>query len=152
MAGKHDFTPDEWATMQRALLGAPLLVAVADGGRTDLLQELAAIRDRLRDVREGHGSQLVEELADVAGAHTGFSAGMTRAEVEAPALEALRVAADLLQFKAPDEVDSFKEFVVELSTRTAAAARSHLFGLAGPRVSEAEAGALDRIKRALDLL
>ncbi len=31
MAGKDDFTPGEWATLQRALLGAPLLVAVSDG-------------------------------------------------------------------------------------------------------------------------
>jgi hypothetical protein len=151
MAGKADFTPDEWATLQRALLGAPLLVAVADGGRSDLLRELERLRDRLEDVSRGHGSQLVQELADVSGAHTGFSAGMTRAEVEGPALQALRVAADLLQYRAPDEVDSFKAFVLELAADVAGAARSHLFGLAGPRVSDAEASVVDRIRAAMDL-
>ena len=77
MAGKTDFTPDEWATLQRALLGAPLFVAVSDGGRSDLVTELQVVRDRLQEVRDGHGSQLVHELADISGAHTGFSAQMT---------------------------------------------------------------------------
>ncbi len=151
MAGRADFTPDEWATLQRALLGAPLLVAVSDGGRSDLVRELEAVRERLREARAGHGSQLVQELADVAGAHTGFNALMSRAEVEEPALEALRAAEGTLLAKAPYELDSFRLFVLGLSKETAAAARSHLFGLAGPRVSEAEAAAVDRIREALGL-
>jgi len=113
--------------------------------------ELEAVRGRLGEARAGHGSQLVQELADVAGAHTGFNALMSRDEVEGPALEALREAAATLRAKAPDELDSFRLFVLELSKETAPAARSHLFGLAGPRVSEAEVAAVDRIREARGL-
>lgn len=151
MAGKADFTPDEWATMQRALVGAPLLVAVADGGRADLLKELQAIGERLADARAGHGSQLVQELADIGGAQTGFHARMRRAEVEGPALDALRAATATVRAKAPDELDSFVYFVLDLAKTTAAAARSGPFALTGPLVSEAEAEAVDRVKAAIGL-
>ena len=102
MAGRADFTPDEWATMQRALVGAPLLVAVSDGGKSDLVTELQAIGERLAEARSGHGSELVHELADIASARTGFHAGMRPSEVEGHAVEALREAAATLAAKAPD--------------------------------------------------
>jgi hypothetical protein len=151
MAGRADFTSEEWATLQRAMVGAPLLVAVSDGGRADLIKELQTVRDQLDEASSGHGSQLVQELADISGAQTGFHARMGRDEVEGPALDALRAATDTLRAKAPDELDSFKYFVVELSKATAAAARSHLWGLAGPLVSEAEVVAVDKIRGALGL-
>jgi hypothetical protein len=151
MAGKADFTPDEWATMQRALVGAPLLVAVSDGGRADLVIELGAIGTRLAEARAGHGSDLVHELADIGEARTGFHATMRAAEVEGPALEALRAATAMLAAKAPDELDSFKDFVVSLAKATAAAARSGPFALTGPLVSEAEAAAVDKIRAAIGM-
>ncbi len=149
MAGKADFTPDEWATMQRALVGAPLLVAVCDGGRADLKKELGAIAARLAEARAGHGSELVQRLADISGAETGFHGRMSAADVEGPALEALRAATAMVATKAPDELDSFKYFVVDLAKATAAAARSGPFALTGPLVSEAEAAAVDRIRSAI---
>jgi hypothetical protein len=151
MAGKADFTLDEWATLQRAVVGAPLLVAVSDGGMADLRLELAAIGEKLSEARSGHGSQLVEELADIRDAQTGFHAKMRRAEVEGPALSALRSAVTTLQAKAPDEVDSFRYFVLDLAKTTAAAARSGPFALTGPLVSRAEAAAVDRIKDAIGI-
>jgi hypothetical protein len=152
MAGKADFTTDEWTTMQRAMVGAPLFVAVSDGNQYDLVKELALVREHLQEAREGHGSQLVQELADLGGAQTGFYARMNRAQVEGPALDALRAARVTLQAKAPDELDSFKYFVVELCKATAAAARSHLFGYAGPKISENEAVAVDKVRAALGLI
>jgi len=149
MAGKADFTPDEWATMQRAIVGAPLLVAVSDGGMADLRLELRAIGEKLAEARAGHGSELVQGLADIAGAQTGFHGRMGRSEVEAPALEALRSATSTLEAKAPDELDSFRYFVLDLAKTTAAAARSGPFALTGPLVSEREAKAVDLIKAAI---
>ena len=151
MAGKADFTPDEWATMQRALVGAPLLVAVSDGTRFDLVKELGAIGERLAEARSGHGSDLVHELADLRGAQTGFRATMSKAQVEGPALAALRAAIATLTEKAPDELDSFKYFVLDLAKHTAAAARSGPFAAVGPLVSEAEAVAVDKIKAAIGI-
>ena len=151
MAGKADFTPDEWATMQRAVVGAPLLVAVSDGSRWDLELELQVIGEKLAEARAGHGSKLVEDLADIGGAQTGFRGRMRMSEVEGPALDALRSAIATLQAKAPDELDSFRYFVLDLAKTTAAAARSGPFALTGPLVSEREAQAVDRIKTAIGL-
>ena len=151
MAGKADFTPDEWATMQRAIVGAPLLVAVSDGGRADLRLELHAIGEKLAEARAGHGSELVHELADIADAQTGFHGRMRLSEVEGPALEALRSATAVLEARAPDELDSFRYFVLDLAKTTAAAARSGPFALTGPLVSEREARAVDRIKAAIGI-
>src|SRR5215472_8300257 len=105
MAGRADFTSEEWAVMQRAVVGAPLLVAVSDGGRWDLGQ----------------------------------------------ALDALSAAVATLRAKAPDELDSFRYFVLDLAKTAAAAARSGPFGLTGPLVSEREAAAVDRIKAAIGI-
>jgi hypothetical protein len=151
MAGKGTFTPEEWATMQRAVVGAPLLVAVCDGGTADLRKELQAIAERLADARAGHGSELVHELADIRDAHTGFNGRMRAAEVEGPALEALRAATAAVATRAPDELDSFRAFVLDLAKAAAAAARSGPFALTGPRVSEAEAAAVDRIRAAIEV-
>jgi len=151
MAGKADFTRDEWATMQRAIVGAPLLVAVSDGGEADLRLELHAIGEKLAEARAGHGSELVQDLADIAAAQTGFHGRMRRSEVEGPALAALRSATAVLEAKAPDELDSFRYFVLDLAKTTAAAARSGPFALTGPLVSEREAQAVDRIKAAIGL-
>ena len=149
MAGKGDFTPEEWATMQRAIVGAPLLVAVSDGGRSDLRRELQAIAERLADARAGHGSELVHQLADIRDAQTGFHGRMPASEVEGPALDAVRAATATLRVKAADELDSFQSFVLDLAKAAAAAARSGPFALAGPLVSEAEAAAVDRIRAAM---
>jgi hypothetical protein len=151
MAGKADFTPDEWATMQRAIVGAPLLIAVSDGGTADLRLELHAIGEKLAEARAGHGSELVQGLADIAGARTGFHGRMQRSEVEGPALEALGSAVATLREKAPDELDSFRYFVLDLAKTTAAAARSGPFALTGPLVSEREAKAVDRIRAAIGI-
>jgi hypothetical protein len=151
MAGKANFTPDEWATMQRAVVGAPLLVAVSDGGLSDLRLELHAIGAKLAEARAGHSSELVQALADIAAAQTGFHGRMNMSEVEGPALQALGSAVETLREKAPDELDSFRYFVLDLAKTTAAAARSGPFALIGPLVSEREAKAVDRIKAAIGI-
>jgi len=151
MAGRADFTSEEWAVMQRAVVGAPLLVAVSDGGRWDLGQELHAIGEKLGEARAGHGSELVQDLADIGGAQTGFHGRMRASEVAGPALDALSAAVATLRAKAPDELDSFRYFVLDLAKTAAAAARSGPFGLTGPLVSEREAAAVDRIKAAIGI-
>ena len=35
MAGKTDFTADEWMTMRKAMMGAAVLVSISDGGKAD---------------------------------------------------------------------------------------------------------------------
>jgi hypothetical protein len=152
MAGKGDFTAEEWDILQRALVGAALLVAAADGGKSDLGKELVVIAQQLRYAKATQGSHLVAELADLTNARTGFTASMSMTDIEGPTLDALRSAVATIAAKAEDELVPFKHFVLGLSEATARAARSRLFGLAGSRVSKPETAAINRIKEALELL
>jgi hypothetical protein len=76
---------------------------------------------------------------------------MRMSEVEGPALDALTAATATLRAKAPDELDSFRFFVLDLSKATAAAARSGPFALTGPLISSAEIAAVDKIKAAIGI-
>jgi hypothetical protein len=139
MAGKADFTPDEWATMQRALMGAVTMVMMADGGRKiETIREMGAVHRQLAEHREQHHSQLVRELADV-----------PEVEDEAATLASLRAAVAAVGGKAPGETAAFRELVLGACQAAAEAVGSGPFGIGGQKVNEHEEAVLDRIRDAL---
>ena len=69
MAGKADFTEDEWDALQKGVTGSGMLVSVAHRDFTDSFGEAKAIAKDLAANRE-NASQLVRELAETHG--TGF--------------------------------------------------------------------------------
>lgn len=142
MAGKADFTAEEWATMQRALLGAVTIVMLADGGRKiETVREMGAVNKQLGEVREQSASDLVRELSDLSGVEAGD---------EAASLEALRAAVATVGAKAPDEAAAFRELVLGACQAAAEAVGSGPFGIGGQKVNELEAAALARVREALD--
>jgi hypothetical protein len=80
----------------------------------------------------------VRELAATRG--TGFGLTASPSEVETETLDALRSAIATLQSKAPDEVDPYRELVLDVAQSVADAA--------GGGDTE-EGGALDKIRSAL---
>ena len=136
MAGKADFTEEEWDELRKGATGAGLLVSVSDRSFLDSLKEASSFAKYLLGSREGD-SQLVRELASEHG--TGFGAIATPSEVQ-EADEALRTAVATLRSKAPDEVESYRAFVLELAETVGKAAKGG---------DEAEAAAIERIKAAL---
>ena len=136
MAGKADFTEEEWDQLRKGATGAGLLVSVSDRSFLDSIKEASSFAHYLIDSRESD-SQLVRELASEHG--TGFGAVATPSEVQ-EADEALRGAVTTLRSKAPDEVESFRAFVLELAETVGRAAKGG---------DEAEAAAIERIKAAL---
>jgi hypothetical protein len=149
MAGRADFTAEEWADLASALISAAELVSFVDGGRSGMAREMAGVRRRLRDASTGHPSQLVRELASEPGRSL-IDARMSPGEAEEPVLRVLRAAAAALSAKAPDELEAYRRFVVHLGEAAATATRSGgVFGVGGQRVSYAEAATLDRIRQAL---
>jgi hypothetical protein len=80
----------------------------------------------LRRIAEGHG--------------TGFGVTASSDEVESGTLEALRSSVQLLQSKAPDELEAYRAFVLDVARSVAAAA---------PGGDEAEAGTIAKIEGAL---
>jgi hypothetical protein len=137
MAGKADFTEEEWEQLRKGATGAGLLVSVSDRSFLDSLKEASSFAKYLLGSRESD-SQLVRELASEHG--TGFGAVATPSEVDAAADEALQAAVATLRAKAPDEVESYRAFVLELAEAVGRAAKGG---------DEAEAAAIERVKAAL---
>ena len=138
MAGKADFTEEEWEQLRKGATGAGLLVSVSDRSFLDSLKEASSFAKYLLGSRESD-SQLVRELASEHG--TGFGAVATPSEVDAAADEALQAAVATLRAKAPDEVESYRAFVLELAEAVGRAAKGG---------DESETAAIERVKAALE--
>jgi hypothetical protein len=137
MAGKADFTDEEWDQLRKGATAAGLLVSVSDRGFLDSFKEASSFAKYLLGSRDDD-SQLVRELASEHG--TGFGAVATPTEVNEAADGSLRDAVATLHAKAPDELEAYRAFVLELAETVSKAAKGG---------DEAEAAAIDRIKAAL---
>ena len=139
MATKADFTENEWKTMQKGLTGAGMLVSVSDADFTDSFGEAGALAKRLGKENQENASPLMRELAHAHG--TGFGMTASQEEVETGTMEALHSATAILGAKAPDEVDAYRQLVLDVAEAVAEAK--------GGGVAPDEAAAIDRIKEAL---
>ena len=138
MAGKSDFTEQEWDTLQKGLMGAGLLVSLSDRGFFDTFKEAGALAKHLANARQSQSSEVVRELAETRG--TGFGLGARPDEVESEALESLRTAVATLEAKAPDEVEPYRQFVLDVAESV---------GRAASGGDTAETGAVNKIRAAL---
>ncbi len=137
MSGKSDFTEQEWEQLHKGVTGAGLLVSLSDRSFFDTFKEAGALAKHMANGRQS-ASQLVKELAASGG--TGFGLGATPDKVESETLDALRAAVTTLQQKAPDELDAYKQFVLEVAESV---------GKAAGGGDEAESAALEKIRSAL---
>ncbi len=138
MAGRADFTEQEWEGMQKGVMGAGLLVSVSDKGFFDAFKEAGALAKHLAGARQSNASGLVRELAESRG--TGFGVTSSPQEVETETMDALRSSMATLRAKAPDEADAYRQFVLEVAESVA--------GAAGGGES-AESEAIEKIRSAL---
>ena len=138
MAGKADFTEQEWETLHKGVTGAGLLVSVSDRGFFDSFKEVGALAKHLAGARKDSSSQLVRELAETRG--TGFGVRSSPTEIESETLEALRASVATLGSKAPDEVEAYKSFVLDVAQSVAEAAEGG---------SEAEGAVVEKIRSVL---
>jgi len=137
MAGKSDFTEQEWEQLRKGATGAGLLVSVSDRGFFDSFKEASSLAKHLVGARKDE-SQLVRELAEQRP--TGFGLTASPDEVENETLGALQGSVATLRSKAPDELESYRAFVLELADTA---------GKAAGGGDQAEAGAVKKIKSAL---
>jgi hypothetical protein len=137
MAGKADFTEEEWDQLRTGATGAGLLVSVSDRSFLDAIKEASSFAHYLVDARDAD-SELVRDLASEHG--TGFGAIATPSEVQDAADQSLRTAVATLRAKAPDEVEHYRAFVLALAQTVGRAAKGG---------DEAEAAAIERIETAL---
>jgi len=138
VASKADFTAQEWESLQQGVTGAGLLVSLSDRSFFDTFREAGALGKHIAQAKQSNASQLVRELADIQG--TGFGLTSSPDAIENETLAALRSARTALASKAPDELDSYRQFVVEVARSVADAAGGG---------EAAESGAIEKLNSAL---
>jgi hypothetical protein len=138
MAKKSDFTEQEWEALQKGVVGAGLLVSLSDRGFFDTFKEAGALSKHVAAAHEHSESTLVKQVAEGHGTGFGVTAGIDKVETET--LEALKAGVALLKEKAPEELEAYRAFVLELARSVAAAA---------PGGDEVEAAAIAKIEPAL---
>ncbi|HYI74606.1 MAG TPA: hypothetical protein VEW90_04980 [Gaiellaceae bacterium] len=137
MAGKSDFTEDEWNDLQQGVTGAGLLVSTAHRDFTDSFGEAKAVATHLAAHRDSE-SELVRELAHTRT--TGFGLVASPSEVVQGTIDALGASVAVLGQKAPDELEAYRSLVLDVATGVAEAKGG---------VKEEESAAIERIREAL---
>lgn len=137
MAGKADFTEEEWEDLQKGVAGAGMLVSSAHRDFTDSFGEASAIAKQLAAHQDSE-SQLVRDLSSTRG--TGFGLIASPKEVVEGTFNALRAAVAVLGQKAPDELEAYRGLVLDVANAAAEAK--------GGMKSE-ELAAIERIKGTL---
>lgn len=125
-------------TLRKGATGAGMLVAVSEKSFFDSFKEAGAMAKHLVAAKSSSGSEVVRQVAE--GRGIGFGLTTSPAEIESGTLEALRTAKELLQAKAPEELASYRSFVLDLVRSVSAAAGGG---------EEAEAAAIARVEAAL---
>jgi hypothetical protein len=138
MAKKSDFTEQEWEALQKGVVGSGLLVSLSDRSFFDSFKEAGALSKHVGQAKQNSSSELVRELANVRG--TGFGLTSSPDKVERETLEALQTAKTALESKAPDELEPYRQFVVDVAQSVAAAAGGG---------EAAESGAVEKVRSAV---
>ncbi len=144
-----NFTPEGGRALRQAGSTECVVVSLAEGGgEEDTREEIFAITDHLRGARFTHPDQLVRQLASMPF-QSGLRSGVSRADYERIALEAVSSATAIVAARAPRHLAAFRTFLVELALVAANAHKEGGFlGMGGVRVTAAEEAAIARIKRA----
>src|SRR5579859_45392 len=110
----------EIKTLHKGATGAALLVSVSDRSFFDSFKEAGALAKHIAAARDNSESTLVKRVAAEHG--TGFGITTPAGEIESGTLDALRASIALLEANAPDEVEAYRSFVLDLARSVAAAA------------------------------
>jgi hypothetical protein len=144
MTAKSDFTTEEWQLVLEAPPSAGMIVVTAQRGGS--FRETIAMAKAYVEARQQHGeSELLDEIV-AAKPERDHSHYHSPEELKQHGLQHLRDAIALLESKAtPAEVDDYRQFIVTLTHKVAAAHREH-----GADISEAEQAAIDEITKAMN--
>jgi hypothetical protein len=143
MAAKGDFSAEEWKQIVEGPATAGFIALTAASGGT--FKETIALARAWTDARKAHGaSQLLD---DIAAEKPAFDRHRypTPQELHDEGLQRLGEAVELVRSKSPDDLPAYREFVLGVATKVAAA---HKEG--GQAVSPPEQAALDDIQARLE--
>lgn len=141
---KSDFSAGEWQLILEAPPSAGLIVVTAQRG--GMFRETIAMAKAYAEARQQHGeSELLDEIVSAKPErdHTHYSSSY---ELKQHGLQHLRDSVEVLERKAtPAEVEEYRQFILNLTHRVAAAHREN-----GQDVSESEQAAIADITAALN--
>ncbi|MFN2469392.1 MAG: hypothetical protein ABR583_00035 [Gaiellaceae bacterium] len=135
---EQQFSETEIETLRKGATGAGMLVAVSDRGFFDTFKEAGALAKHLAGARGNTQSPLVRQLAE--GRGLGFGMTDSPAEIESETIDALQSSVRLLESKAPDELEAYRSFVLEIARSVSAAAGGG---------DQPEAAAIEKVRSAL---
>jgi hypothetical protein len=142
MATKADFSPEEWKQIVEGPVTAGFMTLMAASGGS--FKETIALARAWTDARRAHGaSQLLDDLAAEKPAFDRHRYRTPEA-LRDEGLQRLGEAVELVRSKSPDDLAAYREFVLGVATKVAAA---HKEG--GQEVSPPEQAALDAIRERL---
>jgi len=138
MATKTDFSDEEWETLEKGVSGAGFWMTIADRSLFDTFKEAGSMAKHLAAAHQNATSELVRDLGATKG--TDFGWRSSPEEIEGETTAALGQAQQILEAKAPDELDAYRAFVLEVAESVGKAAKGG---------EEAEAGTLEKIRSAV---
>lgn len=140
MANKGDFNEAEWQVLQWSVSNAMAFVSMSDRGFWDTFKEASGAAKAVAAAKTSSDNELVRELASDLKIGRDKEATANPADMASGVTERIAEAVALIAEKAPEDLDAYKAFIVEVASATAEAADG---------VADTEAGALDKIKAAL---
>lgn len=161
MAGKSDFTADEWKKLLESPLLAGFAVSAGDpSGFIGTLREGLANAKALAEAKARGGGDLIQAVADDlmtpegrTNARDGVKAliqGAEISDIKGLALGELGSVAGILDAKAPADAGVFKAWLANIAKLVAEAGTEGGFlGFGGVKVSDAEKATLEEIAKTL---
>jgi hypothetical protein len=164
MAGKADFTPDEWSKILTAPMLAGMAVTIAEpSGIFGVVKEGIASGAALLEARNDPGasalSKAVAAEMETADGRTAAREALkaelsskSPAEIKQKAISTLADVAAILDAKAPQDAAGFKAWLKHVAERVAEASSTGGFlGFGGVQVTEAEKATIAEIAAALNI-
>lgn len=161
MAGKSDFTPDEWQLLMTAPQMASLYISISSpSGPVGMVKEMMVVPRRITEaIQKPSGNSLIDAVAadfktkiEKREMQEPPQMGRKPEEIKAQCLQTCRSLAWMLTAKAIPEAEGFKQWVYQVAQTSAEAAKEGGFlGFGGTRVDEAETAALQELADVLGL-
>ena len=149
MPGKADFNAEEWTQVLAGPPAAGLRVAMAERGGA--LRESLAIGRAYAEARQEHGDS--ELLDSIVAEQPVVNPAEFKGEADVPQalMQKLTRGVEVLEQKASgDDVDAYKQFIVDMAQRVASAKKEGgVLGIGGKEISDAEQVALEEIASTL---
>ena len=160
MAGKADFTADEWSLLCKSpMLAGMVVVAASPSGPFGVIKEMVAMAKLVAETKAKGGDGLISAIVNEITTREGIEqAKPTEIQGKSPdqarvyALDQLKQVAALLHQKAPGDATAFTQWLQEVAQRVASASKEGGFlGFGGTLVSEQEQAALRDTAAALGI-